>query len=105
MIDAGDGSVISGLGATNAVAFANAPLRAGATSYDPDRVNAVFVGFKITLTDKNQHERIQVFPVLIGRKNLQPGQQILVNYGKQYLPNFHRPDSHQPPPPIKTEPT
>jgi hypothetical protein len=97
----GPRSNYSGLGATNGVAFANTPLLPGARGYDQNRVNADFLGFKVKLTDKNGKARSEVIAVLVGRRTLGPGQQILVSYGKDYLPQFRQ---KKPPTQIKPEP-
>jgi hypothetical protein len=93
-----DGSY-SGLGATNGVAFANTPLRRDLAGYDEDRINADFLGYTVKMTDARGVQRTEFVVVLVGRNNLEPGQQVLVNYGDSYLPLFQQPST-----PVKREP-
>jgi hypothetical protein len=101
------GPGISGLGATNSIAFANTALLGGVgpSAYDPDRINAEFLHFHAEMTLANGRRRRETIAVLVGTSRLHPGQQILVDYGPQYLEEFDQ--RNQPPTPephIKHEP-
>jgi hypothetical protein len=95
LMQPGSRTRFSGLGGTNGVGFANTPLKVSRRGYDKDRINAVFVTFTVTMTDRdglttdrNGRRRAWDIAVLIGLENLQPGQQILVSYGRDYLRLF-----------------
>jgi hypothetical protein len=88
------GRVVAALGATNSVAFANTallPRQPGQESpaYDFKRINARFVPFHVSMSDKNGKDGIEEFMVLIGSNRLYDGNgEVRVDYGDAYLVNF-----------------
>jgi hypothetical protein len=99
----------SGAGASNATGFANTALRPPQpnqpAAFHQSRINSLFVPVEATLTTKLNRETKVVFAALVGL-NLKPGEQILVDYGDDFLPHFNAPSSgpSQVPPAVKQEP-
>lgn len=86
----GDGDLrsISAAGAANGVAFANTALHRNGRGYDHNRINAEFFGFTVTLTDRHGRAREENIVVLAGNERLRPGDQVRVDYGRDYLELF-----------------
>ncbi|WP_156753020.1 hypothetical protein [Mycobacterium sp. 1245801.1] len=84
-------SKLSGLSACNGVVFANTPLLEDKSGYDDQRANADYFSCTATITDNQGNPRTIELSVLIGRKNLKPGDQVWVSYGPYYLPLFDQP--------------
>jgi hypothetical protein len=81
----GSTTVYSAAGMANSAGFANTALRPDRLDYDLNRINAAFVPYRIRLSDRHGEQRTEHVSVLVGLDNLQPGQQILVNYGRAFL--------------------
>jgi hypothetical protein len=85
---------VSALGAANATAFANTAIKAGteAPEYDHARINAVFIPFDLSMTDKDGRRSAQTIMALVALDNLyasdNPDRQVRVDYGDKYLEQF-----------------
>lgn len=80
-------------GFANSVAFVNTALKAGTTleelHYDEDRINAHFVGFRLTMTDKDGKQRHQNIAALVAEDRLynpkfNKSGEVRVSYGPDY---------------------
>jgi hypothetical protein len=102
----------SGAGAINNAGFANTATLEGLGDYDRSKINAVFLPYQARLTDNSGGKRNVSLSVLVGLGNLRPNQQILVNYGGNFLKQLKLPSAradraaqrNAPPPHIKQEP-
>ncbi len=99
--------VYSGLGATNGIAFANTAIKSDVAepAYDRRRLNALFIEFQASLSDKDGRPRRENLVALVALDNLfendGPEAQVLVDYGDAFLANFKESDA---PPRVKPEP-
>jgi hypothetical protein len=90
-------STYSADGAANSIAFANtallAPRQGQRPAYDDGRINAVFVSYRVRLTDNRGRSVTEHVSVLVGLANLAAGQQVLVSYGDRFLEQFQPPSA------------
>ncbi|MHA6893748.1 hypothetical protein ACQUJT_06630 [Ralstonia pseudosolanacearum] len=90
-------AMYSGLGAANGIAFANTALQADAPepAYDHRRLNALFVEFEASLTDKENKRRREHLVAMVALDNLYDSPaleaQVLVDYGDAFLGHFKTP--------------
>ncbi len=96
-------NTMSAEGAANFIAFANTATEDSGhgLTYDHDRINAVFVKFRIHLFDKGENPRAQTIAVLMALDNAfdretNPDGVILVDYGDDYLSLLENPVKAEP---------
>ncbi|WP_410663433.1 hypothetical protein [Amycolatopsis sp. lyj-84] len=96
-------NTMSAEGAANFIAFANTATEDSGhgLTYDHDRINAVFVKFRIHLFDKGENPRAQTIAVLMALDNAfdretNPDGVILVDYGDDYLRLLENPVKAEP---------
>jgi hypothetical protein len=92
-------STYSADGAANSTAFANtallAPQHGPRPGYDHRRINAVFVAYRVQLTDNQGRRRTEHVSVLVGLDNLARGGQVIVSYGDRFLEQFQGPSARE----------
>jgi hypothetical protein len=73
-------------GAGNATAFANTALTADdPPRIDQSRINAALQLIRVTLTDRQDRTQTVRIPALLVLDNIQPGEQIFIDYGDPYV--------------------
>lgn len=86
----------SSAGASNSGPFANTALLPGGgdPAYDHRRINTIFVGFDVTLIDKNNKPRTDTLAMLVALENLFSAEnengQVFADYGDIYLEQFKK---------------